>query len=79
MELDHKDYIENENNVEENNVGGNAEENEEDEQQEREKFQLTITQNIGEDIIQIENYPSFFYYDENNFGDYYCKSNEINF
>ena len=30
---------------------------------------MTITQNIGEDIIQIENYPEF-YFEENNFCDY---------
>ena len=44
-------------------------EEEEEEILERDRFELTIVQNIGEDIIQIENYPEF-YYDENNFCDY---------
>ncbi len=52
--------------------GGEIVEEEEDEMLERDRFELTIVQNIGEDIIQIENYPQF-YYDENNFCDYEYK------
>ena len=83
MDLEGKqnNYIENEeNNGEENIDDGNGEEQEDyDEPQERDKFQLTIVQPIGEDIIQIENHPTLFYYDENNFCDYDIKSDEITF
>ena len=67
-----EEYNEN-NNFEEMGEGQeeefNGEENEEEEGLERDKFELTIVQNIGEDIIQIENYP-IYYFDENNFCDY---------
>ena len=36
---------------------------------ERYKFEITIGQNIDEDIIQIESFPNY-YFDENNFCDY---------
>ena len=55
-------------------VDENVEE-EEEEGLERDRFELTIVQNIGEDIIQIENYP-VFYFDENNFCDYEYKPEE---
>ena len=73
MELDDKDKIdiENDNIEEENKEEENVEENEEEEFQDRDRFQITITQHIGEDIIQIENYPSLFYYNNNNFCDYF--------
>ena len=66
---------ENENNEEENlneNQAENEEEienYEEEEFIERDKFELTITQPLGEDIIQIENYP-MSRYDPDNFCDY---------
>ena len=66
---------ENENNEEENlneNQAENEEEienYEEEEFIERDKFELTITQPLGEDIIQIENYP-ISRYDPDNFCDY---------
>ena len=45
-------------------------ENDEDEEEiERDKFELTIQQPLGEDIIQIENYP-MSKYDPDNFCDY---------
>ena len=61
-------------NGEEEAVYENIEE-EEEEGLERDRFELTIVQNIGEDIIQIENYP-IFYFDENNFCDYEYKPEE---
>lgn len=85
MDLEGKqnNYIENENeenNGEENIDDANGEEQEDyDEPQERDKFELTIVQPIGEDIIQIENHPTLYYYDENNFCDYDIKSDEITF
>ena len=66
---------ENENNEEENlneNQDDNEEvENYEEEEEfiERDKFEMTITQPLGEDIIQIENYP-MSRYDPDNFCDY---------
>ena len=71
------------NNIDENNEEENFEENqdeneeevenyEEEEYVERDKFELTITQPLGEDIIQIENYP-MNRYDPDNFGDYIPK------
>ena len=88
-EIDQNNYIEHEennleeNNEENNNNGGEHEEYEEQqdyyEPQERDKFQQTIVQPIGEDIIQIDNNPSHFYYDENNFCDYDIKHNDIEF
>ena len=87
-EIEQNNYIEHEeNNVEENNEeNNNGEEHEENEEQqdyyepqERDKFQQTIVQPIGEDIIQIDNNPSHFYYDENNFCDYDIKHNDIEF
>ena len=53
------------------------EENEEENEGpiERDRFEMTIAQNIGEDIIQIENYPEF-YFEENNFCDYDLRQEE---
>ena len=42
---------------------------------EKDKFESTITQHIGEDLIQIENYP-IYYFEENNFCDYDLKQEE---
>ena len=42
---------------------------EDEEYLERDRFEQTIIQPIGEDIIQIENYPIYFY-EENDFCDY---------
>ena len=56
----------------------NGEENESEENDgpiERDRFEMTITQNIGEDIIQIENYPEF-YHEENIFCDYDLRQDE---
>ena len=49
----------------------NGEDNEEEDEEllERDRFEQTIIQPIGEDIIQIESYPIYFY-EENNFCDY---------
>jgi hypothetical protein len=58
-----------------NEEGENQEEEEEEEGLERDRFELTIVQNIGEDIIQIENFP-VFYFEENNFCDYDYKSED---
>ena len=74
-EVENSLNIENENNEEENlneNQAENEEEienYEEEEFIERDKFELTITQPLGEDIIQIENYP-MSRYDPDNFCDY---------
>jgi hypothetical protein len=61
---------------EENDINGNklfeklkAEYEEEDEEYERDRFELTIKQPLGEDIMQVDNYPIFMY-DKNNFCDY---------
>ena len=54
--------------------GENMEEYEE-EGIERDRFELTIVKNIGEDMTQIENFP-IYYLDENNFCDYNCKSQD---
>ena len=76
-----------ENEIEQHNEDGNFEEikNEEDiskeqeyyEHQDRDKFEHTIIQSLGEDIIQIENHPNLFYYDENNFCDYYNEEEKM--
>ena len=63
----------NENNFEE--IGEGEEENEEEERLERDRFELTIVQNLGDDIIQIESYPIYFF-EESNFGDYDLKQEE---
>ena len=77
-EEDINEFNEENNNYEENGgemneemeINGNEyEENEEEEQLERDRFELTIVQNIGEDIIQIENYPEY-HIEEDNFCDY---------
>ena len=47
--------------------------------QERDRFQQTIVEPIGEDIIQIEIHPELFYYDENNFCDYTYKTEDKSF
>ena len=60
--------------------GNEYEENEEIEedegQLERDRFEVTITQSIGEDIIQIENYPEY-HIEEDNFCDYDLAQNEM--
>ena len=58
----------NEENKENEELGEDLE-NAEDEEIERDKFELTIKQPLGEDIIQIENYP-MSRYDPDNFCDY---------
>ena len=73
--------LDNNNEEEEENMNENQNENEneeefenyeEEEYIERDKFELTITQPLGEDIIQIENYP-MSRYDPDNFCDYQTK------
>ena len=65
-----QDYKENGNESNMNNEMSEELENEENEEEiERDKFELTIVQPIGEDIIQIENYP-MSKYDPDNFCDY---------
>lgn len=56
----------------------NGEDNEEEDEEllERDRFEQTIIQPIGEDIIQIESYPIYFY-EENNFCDYEYSPEEI--
>ena len=90
-EFDEKEYFnENENNEDEDEEGkdlneinkeqiDNIENNNEDGFQDRDRFQQTIIDPIEKDIIQIEHYPLLFYYNENNFCDYFYKSEEINF
>ena len=76
MELEEKDK----NSIEDND--NNREENIEKEGdgfQDRDRFQQTIIDPIEKDIIQIEHYPLLFYYNENNFCDYFYKSEEIDF
>lgn len=55
--------FENLENIDEENI------EEDEEVLERDRFEQTIIQPIGEDIIQIENYPIYFY-EESNFCDY---------
>jgi hypothetical protein len=55
--------------VENEQVNGEENEEEDEELLERDRFEQTIIQPIGEDIIQIESYPIYFY-EENAFCDY---------
>ena len=66
--------------------GQNSDENIEDdnlndkdnyEHQERDKFEQTIIQSLGEDIIQIDSHPNLYYYDENTFCDYLHEVEEM--
>ena len=57
---------------EENELYEEIDNYEEGEEVERDKFELTIEQPLGEDIIQIENYP-LYTYDPENFCDYQPK------
>ena len=57
---------------EENELYEEIDNYEEGEEIERDKFELTIEQPLGEDIIQIENYP-LYTYDPENFCDYQPK------
>ena len=83
MELEEKEKNSNEDNNNDNNEEENIENNNEEKEgegfQDRDKFQQTIIEPFKKDIIQIENYPLSFYYNENNFCDYLYKPNEINF
>jgi len=75
VNLDDNNVEEEENMNENQNENENEEEfenYEEEEYIERDKFELTITQPLGEDIIQIENYP-MSRYDPDNFCDYKTK------
>lgn len=47
------------------------------EHQERDKFEQTIIQALGEDIIQIDSHPNLYYFDENNFCDYLHEVEEM--
>ena len=77
MELNGEENEENEINGEDENEINLEEENEEENDGpiERDRFEMTIAQNIGEDIIQIENFPEF-YFEENNFCDYDLRQEE---
>ena len=83
MELEEKEKNSNEDNNddinEEENIENNNEEKEGEGFQDRDRFQQTIIDPFKKDIIQIENYPLSFYYNENNFCDYLYKPEEINF
>ena len=57
-----------ENNEEENGEYDNMEEQEQNE--ERDTIEKTLTQNIGEDVMQIPEQPIFLYYNPENFCDY---------
>jgi hypothetical protein len=50
------------------NNGGNEQEYENIE--ERDSLKKTMTQNIGDDVIQIAEHPNNIYYNEENFCDY---------
>lgn len=62
--------------VEHEQMNGEENEEEDEENLERDRFEQTIIQPIGEDIIQIESYPIYFY-EENNFCDYEYVPEEI--
>jgi len=47
------------------------------EHQERDKFEQTIIQSLGEDIIQIDSHPNLYYFDKNNFCDYLHEVEEM--
>ena len=83
MELEEKEKNSNEDNNDDINEEENNENNNEEKEgegfQDRDKFQQTIIDPFKKDIIQIENYPLSFYYNENNFCDYLYKPEEINF
>ena len=64
--------VDNNNMNEENELYEEIDNYEEGEEVERDKFELTIEQPLGEDIIQIENYP-LYTYDPENFCDYQPK------
>ena len=58
-------------NGEENNIEG--EEGEEDiykQQEERDTMQKTLTQEIGDDVMKIQEFPENIYYKKENFCDY---------
>ena len=55
---------------EENNEEDNNEYGEEEQVEERDTFQKTLTQSIGEDVMQIPEQPIQIYYDAENFCDY---------
>ena len=57
-----------ENNEEENGEYDNMEEQEQNE--ERDTIEKTLTQNIGEDVMQIPEQPIFLYYNPENFCDF---------
>ena len=59
-------HVEEENNGEDNGENEYAEEQIE----ERDTFQKTLTQNIGEDVMQIPEQPIQYYYESENFCDY---------
>ena len=66
-----EEYGENENNGEEMNFEDENEgENIEEPAEERDSLHKTLTQNIGEDVMQIAEHPNQVYYDEENFCDY---------
>ena len=63
-------------NGEDNNVEGeemqyeDGEYENENNEEERDTLEKTLTQNIGEDVMQIPEYPSDIYYTKENFCDY---------
>ena len=72
MEEEHQENVEEMEEMhfeEENNEEDNGEYGEE-QAEERDTFQKTLTQNIGEDVMQIPEQPIQIYFNEENFCDY---------
>ena len=74
-----EEHLENEGEVEEMHFGEEDNDNEEEngeyeyneeQGEERDTFQKTLTQNIGEDVMQIPEQPALLYYEPENFCDY---------
>ena len=66
-----EEYVENDNNGEEMNFEDENEgENIEEPAEERDSLHKTLTQNIGEDVIQIPEQQIYFYHQPENFCDY---------
>ena len=63
-------HIDDENNENENEEENGEYENMDELNEERDTIQKTLTQNIGEDVMQIPEQPIYVYYDPENFCDY---------
>ena len=62
--------VNNEDENENNGINGEEDENNEGQIMERDSLKKTMTQQIGEDVIQIAEHPNKVYYDTENFCDY---------